>query len=285
MVTHDPVAASLRRPGRVPRRRPHRRRHRPTRPPTACSTASRASGRLSDHVPTHHQGLCSRTKLRLAHHGLAVVLGVAFMAGTLVLTDTIDQDLRRPLRRRQRRHRRLRPRRVRGRSTPSSRPARPHRRRRSSPTVAACRRRRRRRRLDHRLRPARRPARQGGRRPARARRRSGRTGSTDDALNPYQLVDGHAPAADDEIVIDQHSADDGRLRTSGDDGHGAAPRRRPSRSRSPASPRSVTADWPGRRLRRAVHRRRRPRQLVGDAGQVDGIARWSPPTGVSQEAS
>ena len=43
MVTHDPVAASLRRPGRLPRRRPDRRRacHDPT--PDRCSTASSSS--------------------------------------------------------------------------------------------------------------------------------------------------------------------------------------------------------------------------------------------------
>ena len=38
MVTHDPVAAALRRPGRVPRRRPRRRRDARARPPSACST-------------------------------------------------------------------------------------------------------------------------------------------------------------------------------------------------------------------------------------------------------
>ena len=32
MVTHDPVAASLRRPGHLPRRRPHRRRDDRRRP-------------------------------------------------------------------------------------------------------------------------------------------------------------------------------------------------------------------------------------------------------------
>ena len=34
MVTHDPAAAGVRRPGRLPRRRPHRRRDAPTRRPT-----------------------------------------------------------------------------------------------------------------------------------------------------------------------------------------------------------------------------------------------------------
>ena len=39
MVTHDPVAASLRRPRRLPRRRPDRRRDVRTRRPSGCSTA------------------------------------------------------------------------------------------------------------------------------------------------------------------------------------------------------------------------------------------------------
>ena len=38
MVTHDPIAAGLRRPGRVPRRRQDRRRDARARRPTACST-------------------------------------------------------------------------------------------------------------------------------------------------------------------------------------------------------------------------------------------------------
>jgi putative ABC transport system permease protein len=33
----------------------------------------------------------------------------------------------------------------------------------------------------------------------------------DSALNPYRIVSGHAPVADDEIVIDQHSADAGHF--------------------------------------------------------------------------
>ncbi len=45
-------------------------------------------------------------KLRLLTTSLAVMLGVAFMAGTLVLTDTISTHVRRSVRRRQRRHRR-----------------------------------------------------------------------------------------------------------------------------------------------------------------------------------
>ena len=38
MVTHDPTAAELRRPGHLPRRRPHRRRDARRRPPTRSST-------------------------------------------------------------------------------------------------------------------------------------------------------------------------------------------------------------------------------------------------------
>ena len=47
-------------------------------------------------------------KLRLLATAVAVILGVAFLAGTLVLTDTVMRHLRQPARRRQRRHRRLR---------------------------------------------------------------------------------------------------------------------------------------------------------------------------------
>ncbi len=49
-------------------------------------------------------------KLRLLITSFAVLLGVAFMAGTLVFTDTIGAQLRRHVRRGQRGHRRLRPR-------------------------------------------------------------------------------------------------------------------------------------------------------------------------------
>jgi putative ABC transport system permease protein len=48
-------------------------------------------------------------KLRYALTGLAVVLGVAFMAGTMVLTDTMQKTVRRRVRVGQRRHRRHRP--------------------------------------------------------------------------------------------------------------------------------------------------------------------------------
>ena len=63
-------------------------------------------------------------KLRLLTTAMAVLLGVAFLAGTLVLTDTVDQDLRQRPRRRQRRHRRLRP---------GRQPARPRLRRAAGP--------------------------------------------------------------------------------------------------------------------------------------------------------
>ena len=146
---------------------------------------------------THHSKnlLAARKKLRLLTTGLAVMLGVAFMAGTLVLTDTIEPDVRRPLRRRLRRHRRLRPRR-RPSSTPATRrPARPPRRSPSStpsPASTASPPPR----ARSRLRPARRQRRQGrSATPAMGAPTFGASWLTDDELNPFELADGRAPRA------------------------------------------------------------------------------------------
>ena len=54
------------------------------------------------------QGLLARSSA-CSTTALAVTLGVAFMAGTLVLTDTVGPDLRRPVRRRLQGHRRRGP--------------------------------------------------------------------------------------------------------------------------------------------------------------------------------
>ena len=151
MVTHDPIAAALRRP---------RACSSPTativdemRDPTADRVLDRMKqlrGLTAD-VARSPSRACSRKKLRLLTTALAVILGVAFMAGTLVLTDTIEQDVRRPVRRRQPRHRRGRPRsRPRSRATSATQRGRiprvarhdRQRRRRASPrpkaTVAAA---------------------------------------------------------------------------------------------------------------------------------------------------
>ena len=172
MVTHDPVAASYadravfladgrivddaRRPDRRLRPRPH---------PTS---------EADHHVPTHHQGARGK-KLRLLTTAFAVLLGVAFLAGTLVLTDTIgatfdtvladandgvDAYVRTPSRDRPRlRRARPAPRRL-ARSTPSPRST-------ASTEVGAA---------HQRLRPDRRPRRQARRRRRRRTRRSARTG-------------------------------------------------------------------------------------------------------------
>ncbi len=102
-------------------------------------------------------------KLRLVSTAMAVVIGVAFMAGTFIFTDTLRVHLRQRPRRRRPGHRHHRPgalgdRRGLRRARP------PHRRRggRPGPPGAG---RRRRRRADRRLRPAHRARRHGRRRP------------------------------------------------------------------------------------------------------------------------
>ena len=89
MVTHEPQAAAVadrivvlqRRRGR-PRRRRHRRRGRP-RPDEGRGVVTKVA----------LKGLLSR-KLRSVLTGFAVVIGVAFVVGTLVFTDTIDASFK-----------------------------------------------------------------------------------------------------------------------------------------------------------------------------------------------
>ena len=145
---------------------------------------------------THPQDTCAARKLRLLTTSLAVVLGVAFMAGTLVLTDTIGTTFDDLLRQRQRRHRR----RTSAAKSPSTATGsatsgRASTRRWSTP-IAAGRRRRRGRRAHPGLRPARRQGRQADRRPRHGRTDVRcRTGSTSDELNPFDLAAGRAPHA------------------------------------------------------------------------------------------
>ena len=101
IVTHDPRAAELRRPGRVPGRRSHRRRD---------AFAHRRLGPRSDEGPGRRDGMTAtlegtRTpaaamrrvsvrnlkahKVRLALTIISVVLGTAFVAGSFVFTDTL----------------------------------------------------------------------------------------------------------------------------------------------------------------------------------------------------
>ena len=108
MVTHDAHAASLRRPGRVPRRRPDRRRASTTRPPPPSSSTSRPSWAEDGRHAAPRAPERVAKKARLFSTALSVMLGVAFLAGTLVFTDTIQPHLRRPLRRHLPQHRHLR---------------------------------------------------------------------------------------------------------------------------------------------------------------------------------
>src|SRR4029079_16652546 len=78
-----------RRRGR-PRRRPARRPGRPRRPGRVVGGAARLheAGRLAM-TRMALRGLLAR-KLRTALTGFAVVIGVAFVAGTFIFTDTIN---------------------------------------------------------------------------------------------------------------------------------------------------------------------------------------------------
>src|SRR5207253_7968862 len=83
-----PGGGQLRQPRRVPRRRPDRRRD--ARPDgRTCPRPSQSDGRLTM-FHTTIKGLLAR-KLRLVTTGVAVLLGVAFMTGTLVLTATVGR--------------------------------------------------------------------------------------------------------------------------------------------------------------------------------------------------
>ena len=85
-----PGGRVVRRPRGVPRRRPHRRRaHRPD-----CRFRLRPHahpGGLSIMFSLTINSIRAK-KVRFLLTGVAVILGVAFMAGTLVLTDTIKQS-------------------------------------------------------------------------------------------------------------------------------------------------------------------------------------------------
>ena len=209
MVTHDPVAAAPRRRGGVPRRRPGRRRHgRPDRR-SASSTASRHSE--ADMSQADTRAPCGPGARRLLGTSLAVVIGVAFLTGTLVLGDTMQRQLRPAVHRGSAGHRRRRAQRHRDQAE----------RRAATPTAGS---------IDEPLLDVvatvpRRAARRGPGRRLRRRcsgadgepsaatgrpRRPG-TGSTDPELNPYRLVDGRAPRRADEVVVDRGAAEAGDL--------------------------------------------------------------------------
>ena len=86
MVTHDPRGAVLRRPGGLPGRRQHRRRD--GRPHPRLRPGADRARWAPDMWRVTIKGLLAH-KLRLALTALAIVLGVTFIAGTFVLTDTL----------------------------------------------------------------------------------------------------------------------------------------------------------------------------------------------------
>ena len=88
MVTHDAARRGDRRPGALPRRRPDRPRPRPER---AQTRSSRRSAQLASRVIRVALRGCSGRKLRAALTAIAIVLGVAMVSGTFVLTDSIDK--------------------------------------------------------------------------------------------------------------------------------------------------------------------------------------------------
>ena len=92
MVTHDPAAAAICRPGAVPRGRPHRRRdRRPHRRRSArADEGLRARGAAELMLRVTLRGVQGHV-LRFLLTVFSVALGVAFVAGTLVLTDSLDR--------------------------------------------------------------------------------------------------------------------------------------------------------------------------------------------------
>ena len=87
MVTHDAARGRDRRPHALPRRRPDRQGaapHRAGRDPRGDEASSRGV------IQVALKGLLGR-KLRTALTAIAIVLGVAMVSGTYVLTDSIDQ--------------------------------------------------------------------------------------------------------------------------------------------------------------------------------------------------
>ena len=87
MVTHDAARRRDRRPRAVPRRRPDRRASSPS---ASQPRSSRRWTRSPLDDPVALKGLLGR-KLRTALTAVAIVLGVAMVSGTFVLTDSIDK--------------------------------------------------------------------------------------------------------------------------------------------------------------------------------------------------
>ena len=217
-------------------------------------------------------------KARFVLTAVAVMLGVAFMAGTLVLTDTIKQtydDLAGKVykdtdavvrsastRRGRQRHRPVAPSTPRSSTRSGPCPASPPPSRKcsvsrwSSVATASC-----------------------STAAATGRSRSGWRGRTTTALNPMELVDGAAPAAANEIVIDRASADKGDFAVGDTITRASASPVRPSTG-SPASPRTPARTTPpAHRSSRSTPRR--ATEVLGDPGRYDAINVVAAP-GVSQ---
>ena len=208
-------------------------------------------------------------KARFVLTAIAVILGVAFMAGTLVLTDTINKaydgiagttfastdvvvQSPRTVDAGEGAHRAGNDPRV----GPRRRPAAPTV---SSPPTASST-----------APPASSDATASSSTTAWSRpRRSAWPGRRPTTLNPLHLVAGHAPAADDEVVIDRASARDGDFAPG--DTVRVRHRRRVRRSTpSPASRPTGPTTTPV--ARESWRSRRRPRRTVlGEPGRVDSV--------------
>jgi len=90
-----------------------------------------------------------------------------------------------------------------------------------------------------------------------------------DDLNPYRIASGHAPANDDEIVIDKHSADTAGYRPG--DRATVLSKGAPREFTIAGIAKFGTADSPGG-ASAVLFTDNVAQQLLGEAGQVDGIA-------------
>ena len=93
MVTHDPAASLVRGPGRVPRRRGGGRRDArpdPERVLDRMKAFEMTGGRDLTMLRASLKSLAGH-KLRLALSAVAVVLGIAFVAGSFIFTDTLGR--------------------------------------------------------------------------------------------------------------------------------------------------------------------------------------------------
>ena len=238
-----PRGGVLRRPRPVPRRRPIVDEMSAPTPDRVLDRMKQLRGVIAM-FRTTLKNLAAR-KLRLLTTSIAVLLGVAFMAGTLVLTDTIGQtfddlfadanagtdayvrgeaafeddelgDQRARLDAVPRRHHRRRRRRGRRRAR-ASRPTPSSSTRTASPSATRT----------------------------WARPPSGPTGWPTTTSTRSTSPTGGRPEAADEVVIDQGSADDGRLPRSATTATVLTQAGRSRPSPSSASPPSAATDSPG----------------------------------------